>query len=70
LMSTLDKKTSTVEYPFDKRQRIYWNRKGMTLRWLLTSRLLPDASMKEEDVQKLEKATHAERLFIGESVKK
>jgi hypothetical protein len=55
--STFDKKISTVEYPDDKRQRIYWNNKTF-----------PDAMMNEEDVKKLKEATHAthaEGIFMG-----
>jgi len=44
---TFDEKTSTVEYSLDERQRIYW-----------TDGTFPDATMKEEDVKKLEEATH------------
>jgi len=52
--STLDKKTSTVEYPFDKkRQRLYWE-----------DETFPDATMKEQDVQKLKEAAHATDVKI------
>ena len=51
--STFDEKTSTVEFPYDERQRIYWNNKTF-----------PDATMKEEDVQKLKEAAHAIEVNI------
>ena len=52
--STFDKKTSTAQHPYDKkRQRIYWKHKTF-----------PDATMKEEDVQKLKEATHARDVHI------
>jgi len=54
--STFDKKTSTVKdpYPLDERQRIYWN-----------DGTFPDATMKEEDVKKLEEAaTHSTDVNI------
>ena len=49
--STFDEKTSTVTVPdhFDEKQRIYWNDAGT----------FTDATMKEEDVQKIKEATHA-----------
>ena len=54
--STFDEKTSSVKHPLDKRQRIYWNNK---------TPFFPDATMKEEDVQKLkEAATHARKVDI------
>jgi len=53
--STFDEKTSTVEYEYPDmtKQRIYWNNKTF-----------PDATMKEEDVQKLKEATHATEVTI------
>jgi len=50
-----EKNSSTVEYPDDERQRIYWNDKTF-----------PDAMIKEEDVKKLEEATHAEDICFNE----
>ena len=57
--STFDVKTSTVTavYPFDERQRIYWKDKTF-----------PDATMKEEDLQKLKEATHATNVEIDDMI--
>jgi len=57
--STFDEKTSTVTavYPFDERQRIYWK-----------DNTFPDATMKEEDVQKLKEATHATNVEIDDMI--